>query len=175
LHWLQKARLTSLVKAITEDAFKQTKRDIDDYMHTFWPQKTGELVKNAVVHLMRNQWYNIAETATLTLGSEFVYLQYLQGMSAWMATKGKKVHWTNPLTAMIEDDILGHTWEYAATRLAMNLNAGYSAYNLQWLFGRGRIPKAVLVNYQQTTPGRKAWEREVEAYRGWYKPLEVYL
>jgi hypothetical protein len=168
IHWLQRARLQSLVKSILQTALEKTKEDLQWFMETFWPIKTGALIRNAIMFLWRNQWYTLDETALIAIGSDLHYLQYLQTMKRRFGT----VHWTNPMTEIIEDDILGNTYDYVGKQLLVNLTKYLRSWNLEWLFGRGRPPTKILLEYDETTPGRKNWERTLYYY-GHEKPLEV--
>ena len=167
-HWIERNRMQSLVLDVLKSAFNKTKEDLADFIQTFWPIKTGALVANAVMYLWRNAWYSLSETAVATIGSDLHYLQYLQTMKQRFGS----VNWTNPQTHLIEDDILGHTFDYLAKQLLINLHKFLSSWGLEWLFGRGRPPTKILLEYDETTKGRKAWERTVYYY-GHVKPLEV--
>jgi hypothetical protein len=168
LHWVERNRMQALIKGILKTAYDQTKRELADYIQTYWPLKTGALISNTVMYVWRNAWYDLNETATATIGSDVFYLKYLITMKERFGT----VHWTNPRTVQIEDDIIGHTYDYLARRLIANLDKYLASWNLGWLYGRGRPPTKLLLAYDETTKGRKAWERTVYYY-GHEKPLEV--
>ena len=166
LQYIKRNRLQNVVKLQLQLAVNQTKEDIALYIMQFWAQDTFALVQSALQLLRRDQWYDLASRFKINIGSAAEYFKYVLTMYKRMKARGKSVKWTNPFTKRVQKDFIGITSKYARERLKINIDRFLKEVNLGWLFGVGRMPKAVVVKFKLTTPGRKPHERTVTPYRG---------
>jgi len=173
LSYFKRNRLQSLMLGIIRAAWQSTKAFVADYIDTYWPRDTSAMIASAKKWLSRYAVYDLDNIPNLLIGSDVDYAAWVYSMAERMQARGKSVNWTNKNTEKIEDDILGHTVDYARDVFRRMIDRYLDEYNLGWMFGRGRPPKKTTIEYESDGT-RKAYTRTIPRFRGKHKPITVY-